>query len=190
MGERDLRVIKTELALEQAFLELSKHTTFDKISVQELCDKAMVRRSTFYRHYEDKFDFMRCLICRMFQSFNAHHQDKYDELQPTLFYTAVINDMMDFLLEHKNLSRTVMMSEYHELITQMLYEQIYDTIYAHLVKQQVYPKKLYTEEKRLAEFLSGGILRVLYNWLRSGQQESKDSLCTSINNMINQFIHY
>lgn len=32
---------------------------FERISVQEICDRAMVHRTTFYKHYEDKYDLLQ-----------------------------------------------------------------------------------------------------------------------------------
>jgi len=49
----DQRKLKTEAKLYQALLEL--HQTgiaFNKISIQQLCERAQVSRATFYRHHD------------------------------------------------------------------------------------------------------------------------------------------
>lgn len=54
MNENDLRVIKTEQHIEQAFLALLQQKSYRAITVQDILDKAAINRSTFYRHYASK----------------------------------------------------------------------------------------------------------------------------------------
>ena len=57
--KNDLRVQKTYRALMAAFEALMAEETFDDITVNELCARALIRRPTFYSHFEDKYDFLR-----------------------------------------------------------------------------------------------------------------------------------
>ena len=52
--KKDLRIIRTHKLLWNALLELLKECSFDEISVKDICERAMVHRSTFYMHFEDK----------------------------------------------------------------------------------------------------------------------------------------
>ena len=53
-GEKmDLRIQKTEKAIKNAFLELRARKPLEKITVKELCELALINKSTFYSHYED-----------------------------------------------------------------------------------------------------------------------------------------
>ena len=49
----DLRIQKTEHAIKNAFIELRSKKPLEKITVKELCELAMINKSTFYSHYED-----------------------------------------------------------------------------------------------------------------------------------------
>ena len=55
----DLRVRRTHKLLWEAFLTVLSEQEFDSMSVKEICDRAMVHRTTFYKHYEDKYDLLR-----------------------------------------------------------------------------------------------------------------------------------
>ena len=50
--KEDLRVIKTKKLIRKSFVELSKKINYQKISVKDLCDNAMINRNTFYLHYQ------------------------------------------------------------------------------------------------------------------------------------------
>ncbi|NJK52418.1 MAG: TetR/AcrR family transcriptional regulator [Leptolyngbyaceae cyanobacterium SU_3_3] len=65
----DLRVKRSRKLLRDALLVLIPEKKYDAISVQEICDRAMVHRTTFYKHYEGKDGLLRSLI-----------QEIYDEL--------------------------------------------------------------------------------------------------------------
>ena len=50
----DARAVHTRAALSSALISLMDGRPFDDISVQEICERARVGRSTFYAHFEDK----------------------------------------------------------------------------------------------------------------------------------------
>ena len=62
MEQLDLRVQKTYKALVEAFERLLLEKEFESISVTEICDAAMIRRPTFYKHFLDKYDFITFFI--------------------------------------------------------------------------------------------------------------------------------
>jgi AcrR family transcriptional regulator len=50
----DRRVRRTREALRDAFMSLLLERDWDQLSVQDVCDRANVGRSTFYTHFADK----------------------------------------------------------------------------------------------------------------------------------------
>lgn len=52
----DLRVKKTINNIKDAFYELRKKKSLDKISVKELSELAMINKATFYLHYHDIYE--------------------------------------------------------------------------------------------------------------------------------------
>lgn len=78
MEQLDLRVQKTYKGLLEAFEGLLLEKEFESISVTEICDAAMIRRPTFYKHFLDKYDFI------------------------TFFIKHKMNDIFDFAMQHAN----------------------------------------------------------------------------------------
>ena len=60
--KNDLRVIKTKKNLYEALITLMKEKTFEEIKVADICKKALINRSTFYTHYQDKYELLYELI--------------------------------------------------------------------------------------------------------------------------------
>lgn len=57
-ASEDLRVRRTRKLLQQAFIELTVEKGFAALTVRDITERAMVNRSTFYRHYLDKYDLL------------------------------------------------------------------------------------------------------------------------------------
>ena len=53
-----LRVRRTRKLLQQALIEGTVEKGFAALTVRDITERAMVNRSTFYRHYLDKYDLL------------------------------------------------------------------------------------------------------------------------------------
>jgi AcrR family transcriptional regulator len=53
----DLRIIKTRKNIREAFLKLRSTNALEKIKVTELCELALINKTTFYKHYQDIYAF-------------------------------------------------------------------------------------------------------------------------------------
>jgi hypothetical protein len=49
----DLRIVKTKKNINESFLQLRSKNALEKIRVTELCDLAIINKTTFYKHYQD-----------------------------------------------------------------------------------------------------------------------------------------
>jgi AcrR family transcriptional regulator len=54
----DLRVRRTRKLLKSALIELTIEKGFAAVTVQDIADRAIINRATFYRHYLDKYDLL------------------------------------------------------------------------------------------------------------------------------------
>lgn len=52
----DLRTERTKRSIANAFLELRKQKSIEKITVKELSELAFINKATFYTHYHDIYD--------------------------------------------------------------------------------------------------------------------------------------
>lgn len=55
VNDADLRVRRTRKLLKDALTELWSEKSFDSITVQDIAERAMVNRATFYLHFQDKY---------------------------------------------------------------------------------------------------------------------------------------
>ena len=57
-SEQDLRILKTLVLIKDAFVELMDQKGFRNITVNDIAERAMISRSTFYLHYADKYELL------------------------------------------------------------------------------------------------------------------------------------
>ncbi|MCJ1655538.1 TetR family transcriptional regulator [Staphylococcus sp. NRL 16/872] len=62
MNDKDLRVIKTKKALTQSLYVLLEKEMFSNISVNKICKNAQIHRTTFYKHFYDKYELLHYLF--------------------------------------------------------------------------------------------------------------------------------
>lgn len=60
--KEDIRVSKTRKMLLNAMSQLLKARNFNQITVNDLCKDALISRTTFYAHFLDKYDLLRCWL--------------------------------------------------------------------------------------------------------------------------------
>lgn len=105
----DLRVKRTQLVLQQTLMALVVEVGFRAITVQMLTERAMINRSTFYRHYADIYDLVEKVFHNLIDEYLASVQSMMptkpvETLQHTFehcatyapFYLALLSEMPRF----------------------------------------------------------------------------------------------
>lgn len=64
----DRRILKSQKAIQNAFLEMLLKDGFDMITIKSLQKKQDISRKTFYLHYVDKYDLLNVVV-------NKHLED-------------------------------------------------------------------------------------------------------------------
>lgn len=67
----DIRIARTDRAIEQAFMTLREKTPLEKIKIKDLCTLACINKSTFYAHYEDIYALAEALENKLIESILA-----------------------------------------------------------------------------------------------------------------------
>ncbi|HVI41437.1 MAG TPA: TetR/AcrR family transcriptional regulator [Anaerovoracaceae bacterium] len=56
--KEDLRITRTKKRIKDALIQLLQEKSYEQITIQDIADKAMINRNTFYLHYLDKADLL------------------------------------------------------------------------------------------------------------------------------------
>lgn len=70
VNRKSTAFIRTYSLLSNALFSLLTSSPFEKITLTQICETAMIPRSTFYRYFEDKYDLLDCCFAQLFQQEN------------------------------------------------------------------------------------------------------------------------
>lgn len=120
----DLRVQKTRSALTNALYELMCQKSLDEITVTELCEKAVIRKATFYKHFGDKTELLVYMIREIQRLAEEDNYVDYDPENPANYYTDVFRYLIDFIDSNDKFIVNVLRSNAGNSVRNILEEQI------------------------------------------------------------------
>lgn len=109
----DLRVRRTRKLLTQALIEGTVEKGFAALTVRDITERAMVNRSTFYRHYLDKYDLLEQHLSEIYEVLEGEGgiigKDRHEGLVELLkqiqqvpdFYRVVLSAQADAFLSQR-----------------------------------------------------------------------------------------
>jgi AcrR family transcriptional regulator len=169
------------LKIQQSFIGLLKEKqSFESVSIVDICRRAEVHRTTFYLHFNDKYELLdKCLL---------------DILSVPESEVLRYSDLM---LEEKifNLMKIVAESctGNADFLLLILEDGRYPVFYSRFVKElekqiskqiDVINRSLRSSGKKLNEycsvFLSSALFGSIMYWAKSGEMEDLDRYCRSI----------
>lgn len=130
----DSRVLKTEQAIKEAFMELVKEKGYNQVTVSDICKKSNINRNTFYLHYLDKDD----LVGKMLKTAYSTMDNALKEYTIT-YKTSMrkiseiqirwgIRNLLLFMESDKELYKTILQDEslngYIDVMAKMLKKHI------------------------------------------------------------------
>lgn len=103
----DMRVIKTRAALTESLLELLNKQSFDTIKVVDICEKALVHRTTFYKHFEDKYQLLNYVLNGIIDNITSSIEPADSFKKPEDFYASLLKAFINHISENKKTFRLV-----------------------------------------------------------------------------------
>ena len=184
MVKEDLRVKKTKKALGEAFMEMMSEKPFDEITVNELCDRANIRRATFYKHYTDKLDYLASFTRTLRDNFDSYiwKEDKPDATNA--YYLAYVKGVLEFIERNSAIVDNLMSSGLFPSVVAVILEENFKDTEDRLGRSVEAGMQLFVHTDIAAAMLTGGVATIIYTWLKSGKKRSTKELTAEIQSLI------
>jgi AcrR family transcriptional regulator len=75
MSQPNIRIRRTRVLLREALVDLIEDRGFDRVTVGDLCSRAMVSRAAFYRNYRDKYALVEQIFDEAMAEMTADNQE-------------------------------------------------------------------------------------------------------------------
>ena len=170
--KEDLRIIKTKAALTNSFFALLEEMTLEDITVNGLCEKAGVRRATFYKHFTDKNDFILYLIKDVRERFEHDTWNK-NGLVPVVtkeYYLKYAEAVIQYLLTRENAIKKIIDSSVRSTFIEVFVQQNYKDTKKKLEISAKGGMNLISSPDVVASMLVGGTARAIVNWFENTER--------------------
>ncbi|MDR1093680.1 MAG: TetR/AcrR family transcriptional regulator [Clostridiales bacterium] len=94
--KEDLRIVKTRKSLLNAIEALLERRSFKHVTVNDLCEEALLSRAAFYTHFKDKYDLLDFWLTTVFEEI-ASGNDILQNITNSIVYNnyVLIRNLID-----------------------------------------------------------------------------------------------
>ncbi|MBR5234286.1 MAG: TetR/AcrR family transcriptional regulator C-terminal domain-containing protein [Clostridia bacterium] len=181
--KEDLRIRRTHKLLCEAMFSLLETQSFDEISVVNICDKAMVHRATFYKHFKDKYEFMEYVTKVKLRDFYAQSKKLADFSDKEKLYRAMIDNILIFIEENKRMLQIAAASSNNNFFDS-LHRIIYEELHSFLTSSQKNGETYRAPVDIFAKFLTGGFMSLVRWWLEDDNTYTREEMAKHIECML------
>ncbi len=160
----DARVRYTQHIITTVFLDLLKKKSLEAITVKEICEKAEINRSTFYKHYPDVYGVMEELEDEAIHAFEALLLSTDTANTRTLLET-----ILHALSDNQDIFQTSMTNETCTHFIEKLSTRCMKYVTPLLPLSPSLPPQ-YTFFA--LQYINGGITNIIQEWMKNGMKES------------------
>lgn len=183
MNKKDLRVVKTQNTLYNTLLELMKEKSFEEIKVSDICNHALINRSTFYSHYTDKYELLADAINDLKNSLTDELKANKNISNTKEYYLEMIKIFLNHIEEKRDIYLAVMINNRNSIMVDIIYDVLDHDITTHLNEYQSIEKNI-IPPNIVAKFYIGAVFNVGIEWLKNSNQYSKEQLLGYIDMLI------
>ncbi len=180
----DLRIRRTYRLLSDALMRLMRKEPFEKISVKDICEEAMVHRTTFYTHFEDKYDLLKYCIRELESPFDTTDitENSYDGYKN--YYMDVARIILGEVEKQSDLFISFMRRNEEETFLGNFQHHLTVKIAEKLDKCEKNGLKLPAPTPFLANFYAGACMSTASWWLKNNMPISTNEFVKYLSNLI------
>ena len=167
---------KTKTYLANALLELLKVKSFDDIKVTEICDKALIHKTTFYNHFEDKYELLNYVLLKIHNEINEQVKKDNGIIN---YYLSIAKYYIRYIKDNPELFKSIITNDNNVSIN--LFQRLYvKDIEKNISNISNIPVNY------VAHFYVSAVLAVISEWFINGMKEDEETLLDYISNLIKE----
>lgn len=176
MGKKgDRRVAMTKRLLRDALIEMLREEDIYHISIRELCERADVNRTTFYKYYGSQYDLLADIrntylndIAKAIK--NANLQDSEDVL-------SRVTLLLSYTEENLELSRLLVLNNIDEAFVPQLFSL---PNIEELLTESLAGKQLLMAKEDVISFMIHGSYKLIQNWLAADNRRPAAEMAQTV----------
>lgn len=171
----DRRIQKTRQLIMCAFIDLLGETGFEKMTINDIANRANVNRGTVYLHYMDKYDLLdKCVETHVNLILNQCDENKNTGLDIDAFQSV-----FEYIKEHFAIYKLLLSHEGAGYFRKRLYEGISKMLTQAVLSEEKTPEMF---NETTVHFLTSGFIGVVEWWIQA-------SMPCPVEVLISQLLH-
>lgn len=182
--KEDARVRKTKAKLLTTFKQLLSEKTFEDITINEICSRADVRRATFYKHFTDKYAFLKYFVGALRDEFDRTIPKRKKPDATSSYYVEYIKGIVRFLIANEMMVKNALQSEVLPSLIEVIKEKNYEDTCERLRKSVSQGMTLPASIEITASMMTGAVASTILDWFKSGKAMPVDELVFQMSSVI------
>ncbi len=162
--KEDLRVTKTKKNLYEGLLLMMKDKPFEDIKVIDICQKALTNRSTFYDHFQDKYELLDALMNDLKENLDEHLEENKVSNNPKEFYVQVIELFFSHINENIDTYNAILKMNNNSIVMDMAYDTILKNVEKHIGEDSFLDTEVPLEI--ISKFYVSGVINVCLEYIK------------------------
>lgn len=149
--------------ISDALYQLLSQKTFNKITIENITEKAGVGRVTYFRHFSSKEEVLQFKISCLWR----RYCDCHGILKHNCFDIENVNDFFNFNYEIRDYLK-------------LLYQSGLEIVLFNVFMETMLPKDIYSKNWYREKFYSHGLFGLLDGWIRKDFLETPEQMAKTI----------
>lgn len=182
MKKEDLRIKKTKKNLYIALATLMQKRAFEEIKVLDICKEAMINRSTFYDHFDDKYDLLDSLLKDLENELTKKLEENDKINSSKEYFMNMIELFFDYIDNNFSMFTPILIKNNNSVFMSMIYETCYKDVKDYMSKKKISNGNIPIDI--LAKFYVSGVINICVEYLKSTKNYKKEDLLLYLDQLL------
>ena len=179
----DPRQRKTRALLVKALAELMEERPFSELSVVDICSRAMVHRTTFYAHFNDKRELLSYLLSQLERECVETCLPKEEMTSPKEYFLTAVKNALGFFQDRRSLYLACLNSGM-EAEVHVLSDRAAQELCRRLSQPAFRDAAPEVDPQIAARFYIGAVLALIRWWLTNDDPIPQETLLSNLSHFI------
>ena len=170
----DKRILNTKKKLTNTLLLLINEKKIKDITVLELCQKAKINRTTFYKYYKDVDD----LIFKIEESLLTDLEKYINDIKRNYLITYT-SKIIETIANHKEIYTRILSENGDHTFLRRILRLVYDQ--SIIEWEKLLKKATRSDLEKIYNFIVDGTIGIVEAWIKSNCQEEPNNVAIFIN---------
>ena len=176
----DLRIVKTKKSLYESLLKLMSNKSFEKIKVSDICDSALINRSTFYSHFDDKYELLYSLISNLKNELIDVLKQNQSIDNPKEYYLKMIEIFLNHIDDNINTYSLIIKNNKDSILMDMVIDTLTSDIKNKL--NNISNNKIPIDF--ISKFYTGAVINVGIDYLKDPNKIKKEEVIEYLDQLL------